>query len=717
MVSIIILCYNQLSYTKQCLESLFANTSQIRSEFEVIVVNNGSTDGTREYLKPYEDDGRIRAIHNDYNAGFPKANNQAAAIAKGEYLCLLNNDTILTEGWLEKLLRCMRSDHVIAAVGPWTNHSSGHQRTDPAPNYRGPAELKSFSARFSDEEKYVDFLVFFCVLIRQDVWDEIGGLDEDFTPGNYEDNLFCYRLLEKNYRMKVAGDCYVHHYAGQTFQTKDPKKLREYASLMARNQKLFFKKTGQYRSISLCMIVSDSENPETLKRCLDSAAEWIDEICIVFNYQRWPQWKCSRNPYMPIFPERFTEVLKGLPIATQYVKWTDFSDMRNRSIKMATGEYILWMDTDDILKTPAGMRDLLFKNPTLDAFKFQVHSYTERNTTETILHTRLFRRVKQGKTPVFKNRCHEDISYSMNELGYTHATTDMIVEHWGNICSKDWQRKNQRNLKLLEADIQEAGPEDKPRLAMLYYGVVNCYIIKASQEGPKRKEKTLVQALNTCDKCITLLENEDPLMAKMWMMRGLVCMDADQHLAAKQSFHKAYDEWKQPEAAVNLAEIYLREKNFDKVVEILKPLENAEGAYPIKNMSYDPVQLHSLLLEKLGHAWANKAQTSKDNFDEYIRKAESYYRKSLDFRPSVVISDLMLQILFNTKRFDEAGYLAIKAVNTWPRFWKAWWYLSQYEMLNNRKATAKLFLQECLRLNPKVKEARHNLEMLDKTRR
>jgi tetratricopeptide (TPR) repeat protein len=398
----------------------------------------------------------------------------------------------------------------------------------------------------------------------------------------------------------------------------------------------------------------------------------------------------------------------------KYLKFQDFSQARNESFALNKDRWIWWQDVDDVVVTPAAIRDLIRKNPHISVFKAQVHSYTERNTTETILHSRL---VRNMKGVYWQNRCHEDLSYSLNKLNIQHALTDMVVQHWGNIRAKDWQRKNERNLNLLEADIRESGPEDKPRLAMLYYGVVNCYIIKASQEGPKRKAQTLVKALKTCDECIELLTNQDPLMAKMWMMRGLVCMDAGEHLAAKQSFHKAYDEWKQPEAAVNLAEIYLREKNFDKVVEILKPLENAEGAYPIRNMSYDPVQLHSLLLEKLGHAWANKAQASKDNFDEYIRKAESYYRKSLDFRPSVVISDLMLQILFNTKRFDEAGFLAIKSVNTWPRFWKAWWYLSQYEMLNNRKATAKLFLQECLRLNPKVKEARHNLEMLDKTRR
>ena len=398
----------------------------------------------------------------------------------------------------------------------------------------------------------------------------------------------------------------------------------------------------------------------------------------------------------------------------KYVKFQDFSQARNESFALNKDRWIWWQDVDDVVVTPAAIRDIIRKNPHISVFKAQIHSYTERKTTETILHSRL---VRNMKGVYWQNRCHEDLSYSLNKLNIQHALTDMIVEHWGNIRIDDWQRKNSRNLKLIEADIAEAGPEDKPRLAMLYYGVVNCYVIKAGREGPRHKKQTLIKALNTCDDCIKLLEDKDPLMAKMWMLRGLVCMDAGQTAAAKQSFHKSYDEWKQPEAAVNLSELYLKEGKWDKVIEILKPLEEVEGAYPIKNMSYDPVHLHFLLLEKLGHAWANKAQGNKDLFDEYIRKAEGYYRKSLQFRPSVSITDIMLQILFNTKRFDEAGFLSIKAVNRWPTFWKAWYFLSQYEMLNKREQTARLFLRECLRLNPRCQEAKHNLDMLNKVRR
>ena len=450
MVSIIILVYNQLQYTKACLKSLFETTSQVKTPYEVIVIDNGSTDGTKEYLQGLEQSGQIKVIYNQDNKGFPAANNQGAAIAKGEYLCLLNNDTLLTKDWLEHLLRCMKTDPTLAAVGPYTSHSSGCQQVHPQPPYRGEEELQKYAEKFSAEEKYVDFLVFFCCLIKRKVWDELGGLDVDFGRGNYEDNLFCYRLLEKGYKMKVAGNAFIHHYAGTTFQTKDPQKLKEYCSLMARNQKLLLKKINRYETISLIMIVSDQENPETLRKSLSSIVEWVDEVCILFNYKHFAN--CWKEVRLRKIALEFESLVN---FDFEYVKFTNFADMRNQSLAMATSRYIFWLDTDDTCQTSAALRDLILKNPHIDVFKCKVLSYTEQKTVETIIHNRLFRKVKAGQTPYWINRCHEDISYSMNKLDYTHAITDLTIQHFGYLNVKGWIAKNKRNLKLMEQDLAE----------------------------------------------------------------------------------------------------------------------------------------------------------------------------------------------------------------------------------------------------------------------
>jgi GT2 family glycosyltransferase len=296
-VSIIILAYNNLNLTRQCLDSIFAHTSQAKSPFEVIVVDNASSDGTKEYLQELEKAGMIRAIYNADNRGFPAGNNQAAEIAQGEYLCLLNNDTIVTQGFLEKMLRCMKSDSKVAIVGPYCNAGSGNNASPVPCTYKGNEDLQKFAEKFSQPDKYVNFLVFFCALIRRDVWDAIGGLDEDMKSGCYEDNEFCWFVIEKGYKMKVAGNAFVHHWIGSSFgyNSQDKKKQDEYGKLMARNQKIFLKKIGKYKTVGLSMICADSEKPEVLRRCLKSIAPVVDSINIVFNFKDYPKpWRVKK---------------------------------------------------------------------------------------------------------------------------------------------------------------------------------------------------------------------------------------------------------------------------------------------------------------------------------------------------------------------------------------------------------------------------------------
>lgn len=693
MVSILILAYNNFKYTKQCIESILAHTSLVRTPFEIIVVDNASNDETIPYLQGLQKSKLIRVIYNRQNMGFPAGNNQGAKIAKGEYLLLLNNDTIVTEGWLENLLRCIRSDSKLAAVGPYTNHSSGYQQVEPQPTYRGDQELQDYAKRFSKEEKYVDFLVFFCCLIKRSVWNEIGGLDEDFGRGLFEDNMFCWQMKEKGYKMKVC-NAYIHHYTSKTFGCFDnAKQKKEYATLMAKNQKMFLKKINRYETISLCMICSDREQPKTLKRCLDTVAQWVDELCIVFNYKHFKQ---------PWRKDRLWKVAEdsGTPkVMANYFKWTDFSHMRNKSLDMAAGQWVLWMDVDDILMHPMGLRDIILTQPKADAFRFKLLSATEIGTQEIIFHTNLFRNRKDIR---FTGRVHEDINPDINRLKLNRQTTNLTIQHLGYMNLKTWKRKNLRNYKLLLMDLK-----DKPT-SLIYYHIVNCLLIIGG-------EKNMVQAIKYIDECIygLKLKDTDPLLPKMWVLRGIACMDANQMLAAKQSFHKAYDEWKHIEGAVNLGEIYMREKNWDKVIEILTPIYDLKE-FPITNIPMDTVQAECMMLEKLGMAYHHKAENTRDEKEivEFIRKAEHHYREYLSIRSKLLVVDRLSIILRQTNRMEEAAGLTVKAVNQFPGYWTGWFNLAQFELANKRANTARLFLEETLRLKPDNKEARHNLKMI-----
>jgi len=104
LASIIILCCNELDYNRQCLESVLQHT---RGPYELILVDNGSTDGTSEYLKEIQgkaEPARVIIMRNEKNVGFPAGCNQGLTKARGRYLVFLNNDTIVTNGWLEGLI-------------------------------------------------------------------------------------------------------------------------------------------------------------------------------------------------------------------------------------------------------------------------------------------------------------------------------------------------------------------------------------------------------------------------------------------------------------------------------------------------------------------------------------------------------------------------------------------------------------------------------------
>lgn len=122
LTSIILLTYNELAYTQACIESIRRNTAQ---PYELIVVDNGSADGTRAWLAQQPD---IQLIANETNLGFAKGANQGLQTATGVNLLLLNNDTVVTAGWLRRLLTHLHAAPSVGLVGPVSNCVSGPQQ-------------------------------------------------------------------------------------------------------------------------------------------------------------------------------------------------------------------------------------------------------------------------------------------------------------------------------------------------------------------------------------------------------------------------------------------------------------------------------------------------------------------------------------------------------------------------------------------------------------
>lgn len=213
--SIIILTLNNLEYTQRCIDSIRKYTDP--SIYEIIAVDNKSTDGTREWLI---NQGDITSIINNENKGFPMGCNQGIQISNGDNILLLNNDTIVTKNWLTNLEKCLCSSGNIGAVGPVSNCFSILQTVET--DYRSLEEMQKFAEKYnvSDPSKWIERkkLLGFCFLVKKEVVDKIGLLDERFSPGTYEDDDYSLRIRNEGYKLIVCRDTFIHHYGSITFK-------------------------------------------------------------------------------------------------------------------------------------------------------------------------------------------------------------------------------------------------------------------------------------------------------------------------------------------------------------------------------------------------------------------------------------------------------------------------------------------------------------------
>lgn len=203
-LSIITLTYNNLKYTKKFIESLYKYTTN----FELIIVDNGSTDGTVEYLKTLKN---IKLILNKENQGFSKGNNQGIAIAEGEYIGFLNNDILLSPHWFEECEKVFHKDSSTAFVSP----------KEINPYYENTNEKKylQFFVRqeyTKDYEKDFDNCVFSCTITSRNIIRKIGTFDEKYSPAFFEDNEFKYRAIEQGFNVYVTNKSCFYHYGSRT---------------------------------------------------------------------------------------------------------------------------------------------------------------------------------------------------------------------------------------------------------------------------------------------------------------------------------------------------------------------------------------------------------------------------------------------------------------------------------------------------------------------
>ncbi len=282
--SIIVPCWNQVAFTRQCISAVLRHT---RAPWELIVIDNGSADGTAAYLAEMRDTAPlpVTVISNTKNLGFPAAINQGLSCARGEYLVMLNNDVVVTDGWLEQLraltavtsqaghassnsksglhetrpydghditvidLAPAESNTIqypkskIGLVGPMSNYVTPPQLVEDVP-YRNLADMERFARQWRDEHRgkwmRAPKLSGFCLLMTRSVYEAIGGLDTRFGLGFFDDDDLAERARRAGFDLAVARDLFVHHFGSRTFAGNGVDAER----LLAENERRFIEKWG-----------------------------------------------------------------------------------------------------------------------------------------------------------------------------------------------------------------------------------------------------------------------------------------------------------------------------------------------------------------------------------------------------------------------------------------------------------------------------------------
>jgi GT2 family glycosyltransferase len=237
-----IISYNNHEILRLCIDSII---SSINPDIQIFIFDNNSDFDTIKLLEQYDllyDN--IKVIYSKINIGFPSAVNRLLCICKKEFFIIMNNDIIVTKKMVENLVEVAESDSKIGLVGPISNEVSGLQKDNNA-KYNSIQEMHKYADEVRERNKgqviHFPRIAFLCTLIKIEVVEKIGGLDERFSPGNYEDDDYCLRAQLADFKTVIAQEVFIHHYGSKSFKAEGSNK---YAELLEINKRKFIDKWG-----------------------------------------------------------------------------------------------------------------------------------------------------------------------------------------------------------------------------------------------------------------------------------------------------------------------------------------------------------------------------------------------------------------------------------------------------------------------------------------
>ena len=246
LITICVVTHNRLDLLRSCVDSIFAHT--IYPNFDILIYSNGCQDGTKEYLQQLEHDhSNVRSIYSASNDVFVKPNNMMMSSTEHDVV-LLNNDTVVNQGWLTSLHTIAYRNKGIGITGAMLNNTDGTIQEVGAEiyddgtgvNYHNGDDISALEKHEPHAVPYVSGCVMY---IKRDLLQDIGLFDEAFHPCYFEDSDLCYRAWESDRSVIVAPQVSIIHHGGSTAGNSLDAGFKSYQKT---NALLFLSKHGQH---------------------------------------------------------------------------------------------------------------------------------------------------------------------------------------------------------------------------------------------------------------------------------------------------------------------------------------------------------------------------------------------------------------------------------------------------------------------------------------
>ncbi len=223
--SFVMLCYNKWELTKQAITTLVESLSisHKNKEIELIIVNNGSSDETKEGIeqikKLYSHEIEVVPVHLKENMGYPVGVNMGLEHYKGEIITIVNNDLVFPENWFDGIVNTLASDPLIGVAAPFLSYGSGPEHL--GVSFASLNEMRKFAKQYMEENKdkkiYSERIIGACISFKKEVLELIGGNDFWFGLGLYDDDDWSLRAGIAGYKSVITGASFVHHIGTVTF--------------------------------------------------------------------------------------------------------------------------------------------------------------------------------------------------------------------------------------------------------------------------------------------------------------------------------------------------------------------------------------------------------------------------------------------------------------------------------------------------------------------